>query len=380
MTLDAGVPAPPLTAVVDLAALRANLALVRRALAPGTEIVACVKANAYGHGLVTVGRALEAEGVRWLSLGSPAEALALRRAGVACRLLLFPTVLPSDVTPLLDAVVTIGIQSYAEAERLARTGRAVSVFLKVDSGLGRVGVPLGEAAVVVQRLARELPSLTLGGLFTHLPFQDAESLSWVQARLKEFGHTVLALRAHAPGPLVVQALASTGIVCGLEAPETDAVSPGQLLFGVEPPWVVPTVRPAPFGTRPVLAEVRTAVGALRDVEAGVRFGMGGARTAARPTRLAVLPVGYSNSILVQKPGQTVSVHGHAAPVLSISLEHTVVDVTDAPGVDEGAPAVLLSRDPAAGPSLAEVARTQGRTALEVLVSLTGRAAYQYTGA
>jgi alanine racemase len=378
--MGAGLPASPLTAVVDLAALRTNLALVRRALAPDTEILACVKANAYGHGVVAAARALTGEGVRWLSLGSAAEALAIRRAGVASRLLLFPTVLPADPTLLLDAGVTIGIQSPAEAERLAGAGRPVSIFLKVDAGFGRVGVPLDDAVAVAARIHRELPALRLEGVFTHLPFSGVESVPWVQARLKEFGQMVVALRERVPGPLIVQALASTGIVRGLEAPETNAVSPGQLLFGVEASSAVPGVRPTSLGTRPVLTEVRTSLGAVRELPAGARFGAGGTRTAARPTRLGVLPIGYSNSLLVQKPGQTVRIGGQPVPVLSVSLEHAVVDVTDVPAAREGEPVILVARDSAVGPSLHEVARTQDRTPLEVLVSLTGRAAYDYTGA
>jgi alanine racemase len=200
-------------------------------------------------------------------------------------------------------------------------------------------------------------------------------VTWVEGRLAEFGRVVAEIRAATPGPLLVQALASAGIACGLEAPETNAVCPGQLLFGVEPAWL-----PTPFGTRPVLTEVRTVLGPLRDVAPGTRFGASGGRTATRPTRLGTLPIGYSNSILVPKAGQKVRVEGRDAPVLSVSLEHAVVDVSEVESARAGAPVCLLASEPAAGPSLAEVAARQGRSPLEILVSLTGRAAYEYSGA
>lgn len=94
-------------------------------------------------------------------------------------------------------------------------------------------------------------------------------------------------------------------------------------------------------------------------------------------RVGVLPIGFSNSILLRKPGQRVFVGGRPADVLSVSLEHTVVDVTDAPGAGEWAEVHLVSRDQTRGPSLEEVAQAQGRATVEVLVALTGRTVYEY---
>jgi len=374
--LDTPAPAAHLRAVVSLVTLRRNLTLVRRRLPAGTELIACVKANAYGHGLRAVAGCLEAEGVRWLSLGSPAEALALRRWGVTCDVLLFPTGEGGDPAPLLEAAITVGVQSFAEAAALARATRVrpPSIFLKVDSGLGRVGVPLGDAANLAARIRSALPSVRLAGVFTHLPFGGSEGTAWVEERLAEFGRVVAEIRAATAGPLLVQALASAGIACGLEAPETNAVCPGQLLFGIEPAWL-----PTPVGTHPVLTEVRTTLGPLRDVLPGTRFGWSGGHATTRPTRLGTLPIGYSNSILVPKAGQKVRVEGRDAPVLSVSLEHAVVDVSEVESARAGAPVCLLASEPAVGPPLAEVASRQGRSPLEVLVSLTGRAVYEYAG-
>ena len=371
------VGARPLRAVVSLEALRQNLALVRRTLRADTELIACVKANAYGHGLRAVATCLEAEGVRWLSLGSPAEALLLRRWGIACDILVFPTGGGGDPAPLLQAGITLGVESFDEAASLARAARArpAAIFLKVDSGLGRVGIPLAEAAGVAARIRAGLPDVTLAGVFTHLPFGGLDGAAWVEGRLAEFGRVAAAIRAAAGAPLLVQALASAGIACGMEAPGTNAVCPGQLLFGIEPAWL-----PAPRGTRPVLTEVRTVLGTVRDIPPGTRFGASGGQVAARPTRLGALPIGYSNSILVPKAGQQVWVEGRDAPVLSVSLEHAVVDLTDVSDACTGTPVRLLASEPQAGASLAEVAKRQGRSPLEVLVSLTGRADYEYSGA
>lgn len=366
-----------LHAVVDLGALRHNLALIRRSVGSTTDVIACVKANAYGHGLRAVARCLEGEGVEWLSVGSAVEALALRASGVACRVLLFPALPRENVGALTGAGITIGVQSYVEAERIARAAEGQgSIFLKVDAGFGRVGVPLSDAVSVARRI-RALRSVKLEGVFTHLPFAKAETIGWVEARLGEFGKVAAAIREIHGADLVVQALASTGTALGFEAPEANAVCPGQLLFGIEPEWAKQVTGRDRFGTRPVLTEVTTAIGSFRSLPEGARFGAGGAKVAGRDTRLGVLPIGYSNSILVQKPGQLVHARGRSAPVLSISLEHAVVDVTDIPELEEGERVTLLAANGRGATRLDDLARTQGRTSLEVLVSLTGRTVYEY---
>jgi len=224
-----------LTVRVDLSAIRGNLAAVR-ALAGDRIVMACIKGNAYGHGLVPVARCLEAAGVPWLTLGSPGEALALREAGITTPILLFPTVAGFDLKRHVGAGITIGVQSAAEAAALARQAAApVSVFLKIDAGFGRVGVPLPVAASEAGEIAR-LPSVTLAGLFTHLPFFSEESVAWVQERLKAFGEVAGTIQGDAGRRLVVQALASTGLASGLDAPSTNAVCPGSLLYGVQPTW------------------------------------------------------------------------------------------------------------------------------------------------
>ena len=367
---------PGLTALVDLQAIRDNLRMIR-ALAGDRAVMACIKGNAYGHGLLPVARCLEGEGVRWLTLGSPEEALALREAGVGTRILLFPTIAGLDLAPLALRDVTIGVQSSEEAAALARaSGGHISVFLKVDSGFGRVGVPLDDAVEEAEWIGR-LPSVTLEGIFTHLPFSSAESVPWVAERLKAFGAAASAIQEQAARPLLVQALASTSLACGLDAPSTNAVCPGQLLYGLQPAWTPDADRPIVKGLRPALVELTTVLGSLRSIPAGTRFGPGGVRTATRPTRLGVLPVGFSNSILLRKPGQRAFVSGEPVDILSVSLEHTVVDVTDVAGVGEWTKVHLLSGDPALGPTLDDVARAQGRAAVEVLVALTGRVSYKY---
>jgi alanine racemase len=367
-----------LTAVVDLAALRHNLKLIRQASTDRQEVIACVKANAYGHGLRAVAECLQGQGVRWLAVGSPAEAIALRGWGINCHILLFPTVgyRPNDV--LAASGITIGIQSYEEAEEVAQTASSpVSIFLKVDTGLGRFGVPCADVASVVKRIVSKHVSVKLDGIFTHLPFSGLNEVPWIEERMRKFDRCVTEIRKYVELPFIVQAFSSGGIAFGLKSEETNAVCPGQLLFGIEQVNLTAAVQTRSLGSRPVLQEVRTAVGALRRIPLGTRFGFGGAFLTSRESRLGVLPVGFSNSILVSREGQIANVLGHVAPILMVGLEHAVVDVTGIPGVHDGCLVTLLARDSALEVTLDHVAHIQQRPAVEVLTSLTARATHEY---
>ena len=366
--------------MVDLDALGDNVRRVRRRAGDDQEIIACIKANAYGHGLRAIAECLQRESVRWLAVGSPEEALALRRWGIACRILLFPTVGNREDSELAAAGISIGIQSYEEAESVARAASSTaSVFIKVDVGLGRFGVPIGELASLTVRIISNLPTVKLDGIFTHLPFSDVDALPWIEGRMREFGRSVAEIRSRIETPLIVQAFSSDGIALGLKLPEANAVCPGQLLFGIEPASVRAAGPSRSLGTRPVLREVGTLLGGLRRVPAGARFGFGGAAVASRETLLGVLPVGFSNSLLVSKHRQVASLAGRIAPIVGVGLEHAVVDVTGIPGVEEGCAVTLLDRDSKLGLTLDDLARVQQRLPVEVLTSLTARANYEYRG-
>ncbi len=363
-----------ITAVFDLEALRHNLKLISQTVGESQDIIACVKANAYGHGAEAVARCLESQGVHWLSVATVADGMTLRRAGIRARILLFPVVGERPNKLLADTGITISIQSYQEAEDLARdVGTVTPFFLKIDSGLGRLGASPADAIQIVRRIKSSLPSLKLEGVFTHLPFSDPKDMPWVRARLHEFGNCAASIREILNGPLVIQAIASGGIVFGLDAPEANAVSPGQLLFGLEPPAsTINSDGALPFGSKPVLSEIRTFLGAIREIPADTRYGFGGALVAYRRTRLAVIPAGFSNSFLVPRDGQFANVLGHEVPIVAVSLEHAVVDITDVKGVSDGCSVILLSRDPTHGLTLEKVALVQNRLPVEVLVSLTGK--------
>lgn len=369
---------PYLTAVVDLSALRHNLNVIRKALRSDQEIIPCLKANAYGHGLRAIARCLEEQGVRWLAVASPIEALSLRLSGITCRILVLPTIGHRPDKKLAQSKITISVRSYEELEAASRSvTEPLSIFLKVDIGLGRFGFATSDAPSIADRIALDFPLLKLEGIFTHLPFSTLDDVPWVVERVKEFDRCVSEIRQQRSSPLIVQAFSSAGITFGLVSKEANAVCPGQLLFGIESSSFSANAGTNLSAIQPVLKEVRTIVGALHRVPPGTRFGFGGAFTFPRETHLGVLPVGFSNSFLVTGKGQVASLLGKTAPILMVGLEHAVIDVTEIANVYDGCPVILLSGNSGVGPTLDHVAQLQRRSAVETLVSLNARATYEY---
>ena len=159
---------------VDLDALVDNLDEVRRRIGPDVKVIASLKANAYGHGAVPVARRLCEHGVEMLSTGSFRDAVAMREAGIEAPILMFGTTLPSAIPEFVRHDLTPTVHNTEMADAVAECGdRPVSVFIKVDCGFGRLGVPLRNAKNFVLKLASR-PRVNIAGLYTHLPFFDQE--------------------------------------------------------------------------------------------------------------------------------------------------------------------------------------------------------------
>ena len=330
-------------AEIDLDALGHNLGWIRRRVGPGPALILVVKADAYGHGAVAVAHHALASGVAALGVGTSAEALALRRAGIRSPILVLGTIVDGEVSDCLEHGVEIGLHSTDRARALDRAaraaGRTVRVHLNVDTGMGRLGVlPRRAAAVlrVVQRAAR----VELAGIMTHLAAVDEADAS-ASAQLETFRRTLAGLRRAGlvPEGTWIHAANSLAILRG-QGLEFDAVRPGLAAYGI-----APGAHRALDGLRPVLSW-RTQVVFLKDLPRGAAVGYGGTWRAKRRTRVATLPVGYNDGL----PWGTgnrghVLVRGCRAPLVGrVSMDYTTVDVSDIPGVEVGAQVTLLGGD------------------------------------
>lgn len=315
----------PVWSEVDLGAVASNYREVRQRLRPGVKIIAAIKANGYGHGAIEVARTLAVEGADLLATGSFDEAVAVREAGVETPMLLFAGQLPDGMADALAAgfVPTVYDLDSARAVSAAARGSA-SVWIKVDAGLGRLGIPLEEAEAFARSIA-ELPNVLVEGLYTHLPFGDAAGRRWAAERLSAFQALAESL-VRAGFPLTfTQALSSAGILTGLED-GSSAVCPGHVLYGL-PPASAEIVDMTPF--RPALRAVKTKlihVSTHRNVRTA---GIGGGIRLPAGAGTGVVPFGRTDGYRDPREGRQpyMLVRGQRVPVRGISLEHTTLDLT-----------------------------------------------------
>ncbi len=360
----------PTRALVDLSAFSANLRLAGRLAGGAGRVLAVLKADAYGHGAVPLARAAERGGAWGAGVATAAEAEELRAGGVG-----FPVLVLSEV-PVADAprVVRAGaaqvVYTAALAEALAAaaagSGRRVAVHLKVDTGMGRVGVRPEDAAGLARRI-RELPGLELAGVLTHLAASEDLAGAVTGEQLGRFAAAVAAIEG-AAGPVPLRHAANSGLLLRGEA-GGNLARPGIMLYG-EPPG--PNL-PHAAGLRPVLT-LATAVAFLKRVPAGTPVSYGGTFVTARESLLATLPVGYADGYRRRfSNAASVLVRGRRAPVAgTVCMDLTVVDVTEVPGVGVGDEVVLIGSQGGAAVGAGELAAIGGTISYEVFCGIGRR--------
>lgn len=364
-----GLPPLPRSAwvEVDLEALAWNTVVLRRLAGPACSIAAVVKADGYGHGLEMAALAAEAAGASFCSVATLDEALALRHAGVANRVIVNYPVPAAGLAESAVAGVEVVAGADADVEALAELGPAApAVHLEVDTGMARGGFAPGAAPVAAASLAAA--GVRVAGAWSHLAAPEDPATTAHQAR--RFEAAVAAIRSAGVHPPLLHLCATGGLLGG--APRFDLARVGLALYGVRPDDL-PTEHPLASRLRPALS-VRARPVRIAEVPAGAPVGYAGTWVAPRVSRLATLPIGYADGwTRVAGPRTTALVRGRSVPVVGrISSDSLVVDVTDVPGVAPGDEFVLLGDQGDATLSVAAVAAARGTIAWEVLQTLAPR--------
>lgn len=330
-------------AEIDLGAVARN---ARRILVrnPGRRLIAVVKADAYGHGAVPVARTLAKEGAIMMGVGDSREAIELRRAGIQTPILILGAIIDGEMPAVVANDIRSTLHSESRArlleEEARRQGRRHIVHLKVDTGMGRLGM-MPEKAVEVARFVKESAHLVLEGIGTHLANNDMSDGSALNRQLEVFRRVHDEVVA-AVGPLpMVHAMNSVGAWHEKITDDfTNTVRTGAALFGLQ---MGPPHDAYPF--EPAMA-LKTQIIFLKDVPAGSPVGYNGRFVTERPTRLAILPIGYNDGLPWSfGPQGTVRVHEKNAPIRgSISMDYTTVDVTDIPGTAVGDTVLVFGKD------------------------------------
>ena len=362
---------------VDLAAIVGNAQAVRGIT--GTELYAVVKADAYGHGAIEVARALaRANAAAGFAVSLVEEGVALRDAGVTAPVLVMGPSQRGGEDEMVAANLTPVIGSAAELEPLADVARRrgpIEAHLKIDTGMGRLGVPVDDAAELATRAARD--GIVVVGLMTHLACADsddpADPSSQTRDQLRRFAAADRAVTA-AGAPLRVRHAANSSGALMFPEARLDFVRSGIALYG-NGRW--------PDGAdRTQAMRVVTEVAQLRTIEEGDSVGYGASWRARRRTRVAVLPIGYADG-LPRRMGGTAeaAIRGARVPLVGhVSMDIAIADVTEVPGAHVGDPAVLLGRaSGGASITTAEFGAWAGISEYEVTCGMSKRVPRTYVG-
>jgi alanine racemase len=361
-------------AEIDLAALERNLHHIRASLPPHIRYVAVVKADAYGHGLQQVAGRLMHAGADLFAVANIAEAALLRELGPGWPILLLSPLLPDEdrFVGEYDVAATVStLDEVARLEKASRSARrAISVHLKVDTGMGRLGVWHEEAPALVRRIS-DSKDLRLAGIFTHFASPDDDAAFTEEQRRRFLG--VLAecrLDRVPPEKLFIHADNSAGIETMPGMSPFNAVRVGLLQFGVLPH---PSSFLAKVQAEPVFS-FHTRIGIVKRLPAGTTVSYGRTRRLSRDSTIAVLCAGYGDGIPRAVSNRaSVLIKGVRCPVLGrVTMDQTIVDVSDVPGLASGDEAVIVGRQGADEISIGEFSRWAETIPWETLCSVTKR--------
>lgn len=354
----------PTWAEIDLAALVGNLRLLKKRAGSRVKIMFVVKANAYGHDAVLCSLAAQkARAADWLGVSSVEEGLALRSAGIKLPVLILGSLYPfesvlaaaaHDLTPIVASLES----AKRVAEAALRLRRVINIHVKVDTGMGRIGLR-PEAAVALMRELAGLKGIRVQGIYTH-PAKAEDDRSFTERQLSAFKRVLKALDKEGLRPSIVHAANSAAL---MRHPESrfDLVRPGLAAYGLYE------------GFTPVLT-LKSKIVYIKTAPKGATVSYGATWRAKRVSRIATLPIGYGDGYPRALSNRAaVLVGGKRCPVIGrVTMDQTMIDVTQAPRAHVGDDVVLLGRQDDLAVSAAELARLCATIAYETVTALSSR--------
>jgi alanine racemase len=376
----------PTWAEVSLTTLRQNFRTVQKHVGAGVTVCAVVKADAYGHGAVECSRALEAEGAKWLGVTSLDEAIPLREAGVRANILLMTGFWRGEEAEIIRLHLTPTVWEPWHIETLETAAASLGVarhpvHLKVDTGMGRLGVGVDQLPGVLNAL-KAARHLALEGLSTHLASSEIMDAPSVADQEHSFDTARRMVREAGMEPTFVH-MANTAAVISRRETWNTMVRPGVALYGYYLPFQR-AGREVSGGTlrmpvKPILTW-KTRILSLRDFGANQPLGYGATYVTKAPAHVAVLPVGYADGYNRQLSNRgRVIVREHYAPIVGrISMDLTLVDVTGIPGIAVGDEVILLGAGEGLSVDALEHAELANSTPYEILCNISKRVPRKYS--
>jgi alanine racemase len=355
-------------AVIDLHAIGQNVSAIRRRIGDGRHLMAVVKADGYGHGALQVSRTALSSGADCLAVAVPEEGQELRREGIECPILVFGLIQPSEAWKTVEAELEQTVCSADLLDALDQESRkrgvTTAVHIKVDTGMGRIGLAPGDV-VEFSRRVKDYPNLSLKGLYSHLSCADEKDKAFTRIQIARF-QEVLGVLAGAGISIPLRHLANSAGVLDFPEAYFDIVRPGIMIYGLYPsPDVSHSVV-----LHPAMSFV-TRICQLKEVSAGTPIGYGATFvTTEEMTRIATIPVGYADGYrrLLSNKAE-VLVKGTRVPLLGrVAMDMCMLDVTSVSDVRTGDDVVLFGK----GLPVEEMASLIGTINYEVVTGIGKR--------
>ena len=359
---------------IDLNAIANNTRRIKSLVGAQVQVLISLKADAYGHGALKVARTTLRNGASMLGVATLSEATPLRAGGITAPILVFGYLPLWQMREAVRQDITVTLYNSESAQALSRAALAlhktVKVHVKVDTGMGRLGIREEQLddIMALMREIQTLPGLVLEGLYTHFAMADSQDKTHTQLQLERFHHVLHVLSEQGLRPPLVHASNSAATLSLPEA-RFDMVRPGIAIYGLDPSSEIRV----PAGFQSALM-FKTLVAQVKMVPAGECISYGCTFTTERPTRVAVLPVGYADGFR-RSPYNWgyVLIHGQEVPILGrVCMDQCMVDVTDIPQTRMGDEVVLIGRQGNAILTAEQVATRLGTINYEVVAEILAR--------
>jgi alanine racemase len=359
---------------IDLNALASNLYEIRDTVGPDVKVLGAVKADAYGHGAVECAKHLETEGMDWFGVAIPEEGIELRDAGIRSPILVLggfwkeqdQACLQYNLTPVIYRMdMAMALDAAAKDK-----GVVANVHVKIDTGMGRLGVRYDSVASFADALMN-LKNINVEGIMTHFAAADDPNLDkFTSEQISKYNDAVKLFRDRGFNP-IYEDMANSAAIYAHPLSRGNMVRPGGILYGIWRDILSPTQSEKRF--RPVMS-FYTEIGLLKTINAGETLGYGCTFKAQRETLVATLPVGYHDGYprRLSNCGRVI-VRSRYAPVVGrISMDLTLVDVTDVPDVSVGDKVTLIGAEGEAQITVEEIAKTVDTLSYEITCGINKR--------
>ncbi|MBC7329935.1 alanine racemase [bacterium] len=352
-------------AEIDLNAIIHNLKQIQRFVGENVKVMAVVKADAYGHGIEEVAKAISSQGNFYFGVSSLQEGIKLREAGIKSPIVnLLPT-LPEDIKETIHwnitPIISNGKIAHLINEESKRQGRICPVHIKIDTGMGRLGISPDVALDFVLRF-REYENLSLEGIYTHFASADSD-LDFTKHQLSIFLEVLKEIRERGI-EIPLKHCANSAAIFSLKDSHLDMVRPGIALYGINP------TQNGAVGLLPAMS-VKAKVIEVKDLPAGHSISYGRTYILPRKSRVAVIGIGYAQGFFRSFSNKgNVLIKGKRAPILGVvCMDQMVVDVSEIEGVELGEEVVIMGRQGEEEITPWELAKFSETIPYEILTSL-----------